>query len=331
MAKIVSYKQLELANALDKARERSVWVVADARVKNMLPQWLQFSSTVFWLQRPEEQKTVETFAEASDFFLKQGVQRGHHLYAVGGGATTDFGGFLAAALHRGMRWTAVPTTLMGMVDAAIGGKTALNTLQGKNLLGAFHDPEEVWISTEFLRTLPTSALASGKGEIIKYGLLDREIHDMIMSPKVSMDALILKCANYKQGVVDRDFREGGERVFLNLGHTVGHALEFALKIPHGIAVAMGMLYLFKALGLVRAEAAFSALARKQDMDEDTLDLRNYPRFDRRIFWSALEHDKKRADNMVNLVVVDDVGAPRTMPMPLLQLRHKLEALDAFKG
>ncbi len=167
-SKILSYKQLELVNALDKARDRRVWAVVDAKVKNMLPQWLQFSPEVFWLQRPEDQKNIDVYAEATDFFLKQGIQRGHRIFGIGGGATTDLAGFIAGTIHRGIEWIAVPTTLMGMVDAAIGGKTAINTKQGKNLLGCFYEPEEIWICSDFLRTLPGQDLMSGKGEIIKY-------------------------------------------------------------------------------------------------------------------------------------------------------------------
>ena len=193
-SKILSYKQLELANALERAREQRVYSVVDARVKNMLPQWLQFSPDVFWLQRPEDQKNLEVFSEAIDFFLKQGIQRGHRILGIGGGATTDFAGFMAATIHRGISWTALPTTLMGMVDAAIGGKTALNSKHAKNLIGAFHAPDEIWICSDFLKTLTSQDLASGKGEIVKYGLLDQGIHDAVMEMKVLTEDLILQCA-----------------------------------------------------------------------------------------------------------------------------------------
>jgi 3-dehydroquinate synthase len=329
--KILSYKQLELTNALEKARDRHVWAVVDVRVKNMLPQWLQYASEVFWLQNPEQQKNLDVFAEAMDFFLKQGVQRGHTMLAIGGGATTDFAGFIASTLHRGVKWTAVPTTLMGMVDAAVGGKTALNSRQGKNMMGSFHMPEEVWICADFLRTLPSQDILSGKGEIAKYALLDQEIYDLVMSKKSSLEDLALKCAHFKQSIVDRDPTEKGERVHLNLGHTIGHALEFVLKIPHGLAVVMGTKYLFQALQLPEATAAYAEIIKQLDFDQEKIDLANYPRFDRTAFWATMGHDKKRANGELNLVLIDGVGKPTTQKMTLIHLRQKLEKLDVFKG
>ncbi|MFP5490982.1 MAG: 3-dehydroquinate synthase family protein [Bacteriovoracia bacterium] len=331
-SKILSYKQLELANALERAREQRVYSVVDARVKNMLPQWLQFSPDVFWLQRPEDQKNLEVFSEAIDFFLKQGIQRGHRILGIGGGATTDFAGFMAATIHRGVSWTAIPTTLMGMVDAAIGGKTALNTKHGKNLLGAFHAPDEIWICSDFLKTLTSQDLASGKGEIVKYGLLDQGIHDAVMEMKILTEDLILQCARYKLDLVSRDFKDQGERAYLNLGHTLGHAFEHNLKISHGLAVAMGLKYILKAFDQKDMFEEFSKLVRKLDIDEDKIDITHYKaRFDKDAFWQALGHDKKRSTTGINIILVDKIGSPRIEPVSLPQLRSRLEALSDFKG
>lgn len=330
-SKILSYKQLELVNALEKARERRIWAVVDAKVKNMLPQWLQFSPDVFWLQRPEEQKTIDVYSEATEFFLKQGIQRGHQVFGIGGGATTDLAGFIAGTIHRGVDWVAVPTTLMGMVDAAIGGKTAINTKLGKNLLGCFHEPEAVWVCSDFLRTLPSQDLMSGKGEIIKYGLLDKEINSLILERSMGLEELTLKCASYKQEVVSRDLHERGERIFLNFGHTIGHALEFVLRIPHGIAITMGIKYMLMAMEKKVALGEFEKLVKKLDIDAEKIDLANYARFDKAAFWTAMSHDKKRDQAQLKLIVLDEVGKPQVVPMSLTQLRHKLEALSVFKS
>lgn len=331
ITKILSYKQLELANALERSREQKVFAVVDARVKNMLPQWLQFSPDVFWLSRPEEQKTLDVFGEICDFFLRQGILRTSKVIGIGGGATTDLAGFVAATIHRGVKWTAVPTTLMGMVDAAVGGKTALNTKQGKNLLGAFHAPVEVWICTDFLKTLAGSDLASGKGEIAKYGLLDSGIHESIMGAKSITEELIHQCARYKLDVVSRDFLDQGERAHLNLGHTLGHAFEHVLRIPHGVAVAMGLKYILKAYGAPEISEVFMRIVHKLDIDEDKLDLAAYRQFDRDAFWQALMHDKKRVAKGVNLILLDKVGAPRVETVTLPQLKARLEALSDFKS
>jgi 3-dehydroquinate synthase len=329
-SKILTYKQLELANALEKARDQRVFIVVDAKVKNMLPQWLQFAPDVFWLNQPEEQKNLDTFAEATSFFLKQGILRGHTILGIGGGATTDFAGFIAATVHRGVRWIAVPTTLMGMVDAAIGGKTALNTAAGKNLLGAFHEPAEVWLCSDFLKTLTSHDLLSGKGEILKYGLLDQAIYDTIMAPKIVMDGLIMQCARYKLDVVSRDLKDNGERAYLNLGHTLGHAFEHVLRIPHGLAVTMGIKYLFKAFDQKAGLVAFEELFKKLDLDDEKTDISNYKRLDRAAFWSALGHDKKRTAEGLNLVLLDKVGSPRLQSTLLTQIKSRVEALSDFK-
>ena len=297
----------------------------------MLPQWLQFSPDVFWLQKPEDQKNLDTYAEATQFFLKQGILRGHTILGIGGGATTDFAGFIAATLHRGVRWIALPTTMMGMVDAAIGGKTALNTTAGKNLLGAFHAPEEVWICPEFLKTLSRHDVLSGKGEVLKYGLLDSAIYDAIMAPKYVMDDVISQCARYKLDVVARDFRDQGERAYLNLGHTLGHAFEHVLKIPHGVAITMGIKYLFKAFDQQDGLNAFEKLFKKLDLDDEKTDLTSYKRMDLAAFWAAIGHDKKRTTDGFNLVLLDKVGAPRLQMTPLNKLKSRLEALSEFKA
>lgn len=330
-SKIIAYKQLELANALERTREQRVFAVLDTKVKNMLPQWLQFSPDVFWLNHPEEQKNFEVYGEAIEFFLKQGIQRGHTILAAGGGATTDLAGFIAATIHRGVRWIAVPTTLMGMVDAAIGGKTALNTRLGKNLIGSFHEPEEVWICTDFLRTLGRPEMLSGKGEVLKYGLLSKDIFDGIIGGKPLLDELVMECALYKQKIVEADFKDQGERAYLNLGHTLGHAFEHVLRIPHGIAVTMGIKYLFKAFDLKEGYAAYEKLFAKLDLDDEKTDITNYKNFDKALFWSALGHDKKRTTDGFNLVLIDKVGSPRIQKTPLAQIKSRLEALSDFKA
>jgi len=218
-----------------------------------------------------------------------------------------------------------------MVDAAIGGKTALNTAAGKNLLGAFHEPDEVWLCSDFLKTLTSHDLLSGKGEILKYGLLDQSIYDMIMAPKIVMEDLILQCARYKLEVVARDLHDKGERAYLNLGHTLGHAFEHVLRIPHGVAVTMGIKYLFKAFDQKDGLTAFDDMFKKLDLDDEKTDIANYKRLDRPAFWAALSHDKKRTTEGVNLVLLDKVGAPRLQMTPITQLKSRLEALSDFKG
>jgi 3-dehydroquinate synthase len=318
-------------NALENERSPRLFAVIDVKVKNMLPQWLQFSPDVFWIQQPEAQKCLDVFAEAANFFLKQGIQRDHTIIGIGGGATTDLAGFIAATIHRGVRWIAMPTTLMGMVDAAIGGKTAINMSAGKNLLGAFHAPDKVWICTDYLRTLSSQDVLSGRGEILKYGLLSQKIYDTIMLPKIDIDKIILECADFKKNLVNSDFKETGERAFLNLGHTLGHAFEHTLKISHGIAVTMGIKYILKAFQLKEPLVHFEKLFKQLNLDDEKTDLATYTSFDKIVFWSSLSHDKKNTVDGIKVVLVSKVGEPYFELLPLGQLKAKIEALSDFKN
>lgn len=329
-SKITAFKQLELMNALERAREPRLFSVVDLKVKNMLPQWLQFSPDVFWLNHPEEQKNLEVFEQITTFFLKQGIQRDHTVVGIGGGATTDLAGFVAATIHRGVNWISVPTTLMGMVDAGVGGKTAVNTQAGKNLLGAFHLPSDVWICSDFLKTLGKAELISGRGEILKYSLLNSEISTIALNPKTPIDELIMHCAHYKMKIVEEDFKESSLRATLNLGHTLGHAFEHTLKIPHGVAITMGIKYLFLAMKLEKAYAAYEEIFKALRLDLEKVDLTNYSQFDKNAFWSALSHDKKKTKEGLNLVLVDQVGFPRLELLSISKLKAAVEALGDFK-
>ena len=243
---LIYLKKLELFKELDNFKDGQFFAIADQKIKNHLPQWVSFSPHIFWVKTPEEEKNLEMYGHALEFFLKQGISRNSTLYAFGGGATTDFAGFVASTILRGIKWVAVPTTLLAMVDGSIGGKVALNMPQGKNLVGAFHAPEKVLICGDFLTTLAEKEWMSGKGEVLKYGFLSAEINKMILD-KVAIEEIAVACAKFKNEVVEKDFKEEGERIHLNLGHTLGHAFEFNLKIPHGQAVAMGLKYLFKVM------------------------------------------------------------------------------------
>jgi 5-deoxy-5-amino-3-dehydroquinate synthase len=158
---------------------------------------------------------------------------------MGGGSTTDAAGFAAAAYLRGVSWTAVPTTLVGQVDAAIGGKTGVNLPEGKNLVGAFWQPSAVLCDTEVLATLPPREYRCGLGEMAKYHFLTGD--DL---GALDLDARVARCVEIKADVVASDEREGGRRAILNYGHTLAHALETAgdYDLRHGEAVAIGLIY-----------------------------------------------------------------------------------------
>ena len=187
----------------------------------------------------ETAKDLETVEDLSRQFSRWGLTRGDVVVAVGGGVVTDTAGFAAAVYHRGVRWVAVPTTLLGQVDAAIGGKTGVNLPEGKNLVGAFWQPSAVLSDTEVLETLPPREYRSGLGEMAKYHFLGGEA-----LVDCNLDERVARCVAIKADVVASDEREGGRRAVLNYGHTLGHALETAghYDLRHGEAVAIGLVF-----------------------------------------------------------------------------------------
>jgi len=196
-------------------------------------------SNIWICPKGEMAKSFESYQRGMNFLLEKGIHRGTHLVAIGGGATSDLAGFMSATLLRGISWSIVPTTLLSMVDASIGGKVAINSAKGKNLIGAFHLPENIFIDPELLNTLSKKEYQNGYGEIIKYAFLDEEIFNCLVNMD-SVEDLINKSARLKQRIISEDFMEKGERKKLNLGHTFGHCLEKIYSLDHGEAVFWGM-------------------------------------------------------------------------------------------
>lgn len=201
----------------------------------------------------EAEKTLQRFAEVMERLASMGASRDATLVALGGGVIGDLGGFAAACWMRGIRFVQVPTTLLAMVDSSVGGKTAVDLPQGKNLVGAFHQPAAVLIDTDTLATLPDRELRAGLAEVVKYGAifdagffawLEANSQALLArDPGVLAEAIAASC-RHKAAVVARDETEQGERALLNFGHTFGHALETEVgyhDLLHGEAVSIGML------------------------------------------------------------------------------------------
>ncbi|MDQ3306371.1 MAG: 3-dehydroquinate synthase, partial [Actinomycetota bacterium] len=209
---------------------------------------------VFGMGDGEQAKTLATVEELCRGFARWGLTRGDVVVAVGGGVVTDTAGFAAAAYHRGVPVVHVATTLLGQVDAAIGGKTGVNLAEGKNLVGAFWQPAAVLCDTEVLATLDPRELRSGQGEMAKYRFLG--VEDLLDLP---IDEQVAACVRAKAAVVAADEHEGssGRRATLNYGHTLAHALETAggYGLRHGEAVAVGLVFAAElAAGLGRIDA-----------------------------------------------------------------------------
>ena len=230
------------------------------------------------------------------------LDRGGTLVALGGGATTDVAGFAAATYLRGVAWVAVPTTLVGQVDASIGGKTAIDIPEGKNLVGAFHWPARTVIDPTLLETLPERERRQGIAELLKTQLLAGR----------SLDER--GAAAYKAALCLQDPHDEGPRRWLNLGHTFAHALEAAadFDLPHGEAVALGLV------------AALRLSGRDPSVVQEALDPQPVA-VDRERAWAALLRDKKRTGGHVNLVLLGD-GGPCVEPRPESEVRAALDSL-----
>jgi len=199
----------------------------------------------------EGQKTRETWAALSDRMLAAGLGRDAAVIALGGGVAGDVAGFVAATYLRGLPWVAVPTTLLAMIDASIGGKTGVDVPAGKNLVGAFHQPALVVADLDTLATLAPAQVAAGMAEAVKhgvvgdaeyFGLLERERRGIAARETAALERVVVRSVEIKAAVVASDERETGRRAVLNFGHTIAHALEAVARfeLPHGEAVAIGM-------------------------------------------------------------------------------------------
>ena len=203
------------------------------------------------LPEGEEQKSFRQFEKALDECGEAGLTRSDAIIAIGGGATTDFAGFVAASWLRGIAWYAIPTTLAAMVDASIGGKTGINSVHGKNLIGAFYSPTAVFIDLSFLDRLSDRDFSAGLAEVIKTGFIGELRILEILEKAADLSALRLVAgelinlsAAFKARIVSGDFREGKLREILNYGHTLGHAIEKAenFQFRHGEAVSIGLVF-----------------------------------------------------------------------------------------
>jgi shikimate kinase / 3-dehydroquinate synthase len=285
-------------------------VVADERVAGLhqLP-LLRPALSTHLVPSGEEAKTL---AVAQRLWSELRIGRDGWLVAFGGGSTTDLAGFVASTYLRGIRWAAIPTTLVGMVDAAIGGKTGLNTEEGKNLVGAFHFPRQVLLDPRFLGTLPDEERRAGMAEVVKTGLLaGRELWSL---PEHEM---IRACAAFKAAIVLSDpYEREGRRAILNLGHTFAHAIEAGsgYEVRHGDAVALGLL------------AALRISGRSTDVVEETL-APEPVRADRKRAWGALRRDKKFTGRELKIVLLGDDGG-YTASVPEQEVRRALDELIA---
>ena len=272
----------------------------------------------------ERHKSRETLAAVHDAFLGAGLQRDAVVVAFGGGCVGDLAGFAAATYMRGVIWVQVPTTLLAMVDSSVGGKVGINHPKAKNLIGAFHQPKAVIADPGLLETLPAREMRSGAYEVLKCGILgDRALFEAIRDApaglerwsRADIENAVASACRIKAEVVENDEREDGLRRILNLGHTLGHALEAVTsyrRFTHGEAVGWGLLgeaWIARKRGLLR-ESAFDAIASAVD------NLGPRPRvsdLDAADVLAAISRDKKGRAGKVPFVLPKGIGRVEIRP------------------
>ncbi|HEV2089237.1 MAG TPA: 3-dehydroquinate synthase [Cryptosporangiaceae bacterium] len=288
-----------------------------------------FQASTIALPDAEDAKTIDVAASCWETLGRDGFTRTDAVVGLGGGAVTDLAGFVAACWLRGVDVVQVPTTLLGMVDAAVGGKTGLNTAAGKNLVGAFHPPAGVLCDLALLETLPRAELVAGMAEVVKAGFIaDPVILDAIESdPAAATDPaspvlreLVERSIAVKAGVVSADLREAGLREILNYGHTLAHAIERheRYRWRHGAAVSVGLVYA-AALGRLAGRLDDSTAARHRSV----LELLGLPTGYRSEAWPALLEamrlDKKTRGDRLRFVVLDGLARPGVLDDPSPEL------------
>ena len=280
---------------------------------------------IFPIADGESGKSSTTLNKVWDWLGAAGFTRSDVVIGIGGGAVTDFAGFAAASWLRGIDWVAIPTTVAGAVDAAIGGKTAINSEYGKNLIGAFHSPCAVIIDISWFDTLSDRDFAAGLAEVVKAGFIsDGKILELIGSSKISelrsnrttVIELVTRAIAVKAKVVSSDFKESFDREVLNYGHTLGHAIELHCKydLRHGECVAIGMAFMAElqlSLGLITASLAQQHLDILKNLGlPTTYKLQAWPGL-----LASMYLDKKSRGKTLRLVTIKGIGITDRLENP----------------
>lgn len=318
----------ELIKSVSKAQK--VCVVTDSNVEKLYAEKVissikasGFETELFVFEAGEENKRLSTIEDMYSCFADFHISRKDLVVALGGGVTGDMAGFAAASYMRGIEFVQIPTSLLAQVDSSVGGKTGVDIPQGKNLVGAFWQPNMVIIDPDTLSTLPDYYINDGMAEVIKYGCIKDEKLFVTLENENALsiiEDIIEICVSIKRDVVNADEREKGERMLLNFGHTLGHSLEKIYNykgLSHGQAVAIGMCMITKAsekAGITKSGTTdrIVALCKKYGLPvSDKADFREIA--------EVCSSDKKTAGGSVNLVLLEKIGTSFTKPTPLNEL------------
>lgn len=316
-----------LALAPFLAGRGQVAIIVSEKMRDRIPQLAGIDAQIHIFAVPDSEagKSFSTYQKVLDWLGAAGFTRNDLIVAIGGGAVTDLSGFVASSWLRGIDWIAVPTTLAAMVDAAVGGKTGINSEYGKNLIGAFYSPSSVLVDLNWLETLSDRDFAAGLAEVIKCGfivdlqiirlLASRSLTDVRKDRNLTLE-LIERAVSVKAKVVSGDFRESFDREILNYGHTLGHAIELQSKfsLRHGECVAIGLVfaaYLAVQSGVLADEVA--------QLHKEILSNLGLPITYNRELWPELRSnmsiDKKSRSGTLRFVAISEIGKTLRLEAP----------------
>lgn len=307
-----------------RINERKCAIISSRNLTKAYPDMFKGQKLIV-IDDTESHKNLATIDRIVSELLSLGIDRNSYLIGIGGGIVCDITGFVAHIYMRGVRFGLIPTTLLAMSDAAIGGKNGVNFNENKNMIGSFDNPDFIIADSKFIRTLPQKQYMSGLGEIIKYALIgNSNILNILCNetnsiPNIdieTIDKLVVESVNTKTRIVEEDPDDKSIRHILNFGHTIGHSIELIEGIPHGMAVVKGMnaaTDISVKLGMLRND---KALQIKQLMTSLGYDI-SYSLGENHI--RILCNDKKKEDSSIRFVLLEDIGKPVIRKMPLQQI------------
>ena len=321
---LIGSSLLKNAGALikDVVSSKTALIVTDDVVNSLYADTLEnslkeagFDTVKYVFKNGEASKNLATYCDMLEFAAQERLTRGDCIVALGGGVVGDMAGFCAATYLRGISYIQIPTTLLSMVDSSVGGKTAVDLKHGKNLVGAFYQPRLVIADTDTLSTLDEKTFADGMAETIKYGVIfSREFFDFLKNnnAKDKLCETVKKCIEFKRDIVEHDETDRGLRGLLNLGHTIGHAIEkcSSYSVTHGSAVAIGTALISKGAyecGLTseNIHQELCEVLRKYNLPTET-------DFDADSLFEAALSDKKSEADGITLIIPERIGSCKLM-------------------
>lgn len=308
-------------------------IITDSSVYEQYHTLFQPFKAVITIPAGEQSKDLTTITAITDQLIAHKAHRKTILLGVGGGVVTDITGFVASIYMRGIPFGFVPTSLLAMVDASVGGKNGINYNTHKNFLGCINQPQFLLYDASFLDTLPQEEWSNGFAEIIKYGcLFDQPLFEELAAnslsyyqrDKAALSYIINKCVDWKNKIVQADEQEKGTRKLLNFGHTAGHAIESIYQLPHGQAVALGML-----VACIISEKNAAQLNETISRTLTNYLLPTSRKIDIDKVLAALTMDKKSNGDTIDFVLLHGIGKAYIQPLSLMEIKEGLSAFSSY--